>query len=120
VFDADAASPQTPSPIVVRQVIGTDAPAFSYWALDAAPKAALSNIDAETGFLAGLSRRLRPIWPELARTMIAEVPAEPRSVAGSRRRQPRRREVPLPELEARSNYDGPGPDAVHGEPPDEG
>lgn len=121
VFDADAASPQTPSPIVVRQVIGTDAPAFSYWALDAAPKAALSNIDAETGFLAGLSRRLRPIWPELARTMIAEVPAEPGSVvAGRRSRRSRKREVPLAELESQSSYDGPGPEAVHGEPLDEG
>ena len=120
VFDTEVTSQQTPSPIVVRQVIGTNAPAFSYWALDAAPQAALSNIDAETGFLAGLSRRLKPIWPELARTMIVEVPAEPGSaVSSQRKRRSKKREVPLPELEAQSSYDGPGPDAVHGEPPDE-
>jgi hypothetical protein len=73
VFDTDASASQTPSPVVVRQIMGTDAQSFSYWALEVAPAAALSNIDAEAGFLAGLSRRLRGLWPELARTVVAEV-----------------------------------------------
>lgn len=120
VFDTDAAATQTPSPIVVRQVIGTDAQSFSYWALEVAPAAALSNIDAEAGFLSGLSRRLRALWPELARTVVAEVATAPAS------RRPRRRaktapqaDVPLLQLERRTDYEGPSADAVRGEEPDD-
>lgn len=81
VFDSDAMNPVTPSPIAVNKVIATDAASFSYWALDVAPAAALSNIDAEAGFLVGLARRLKGVWPELARTVMVEVSAEESAVS---------------------------------------
>jgi hypothetical protein len=74
VFDPDGGSAVTPSPILLKRMIGTDAPSISHWALDIAPTAALSNIDSEAGFLAGLSRRLRRFWPELAKTVTADLP----------------------------------------------
>jgi hypothetical protein len=70
IFEPNAASAITPSPIAVSKIIGTDAPSISHWALDVAPNAALSNIDSESGFLAGLSRRLNDFWPELANTVM--------------------------------------------------
>lgn len=69
VFDTEAAGSATPSPIVLNKVIGTDAPAVSYWALEVAPAAALANISSEAGLLAAMVRRLMPIWPDLARTV---------------------------------------------------
>ena len=115
VFDPDARSTHTPSPINLIQAIGTDAHAISYWALEVAPGAALSNIGAETGFLAGLSRRLKDFWPELADTVVADLPA-----TSSRARRSRvRSAVPIKELEAESSYKGPTADAIGGEPPDE-
>ena len=97
VFEPDATSTQTPSPISVSKLIGTDAPSISHWALDVAPQAALTNIDAEAGFLAALSRRLRQFWPDLARTAHADV----KDASGSKR------DVPLTEMEAESDYVGP-------------
>jgi len=121
VFDPDARTDVTPSPIVVRKMIGTDAPSISHWALEVAPAAALSNIDAEVGLLSALSRRLKLFWPELARTVVADVPVEgAAATARARPRKPRRRDVPIESLESRSDYAGPGPEAVHGEEPDEG
>lgn len=122
VFDPDAGTGTTPSPIVVRHMIGTDAPSISHWALDVAPEAALSNIDAEAGMLAGLSRRLKLFWPELAKTVVVEVAAEaePAAPGGKRRRSRRKREVSIESLEKRSDYAGPTEEAVHGEEPDEG
>lgn len=119
VFDANAAAPTTPSPIDVRMVIGTDAPAFSYWALEVAPEAALSNIDAEAGFLAGMSRRLKAIWPELARTVVAEIAAErPARTGRTRTKRVRTIEVPIEALEKQSDYAGPGIDAVKSDDPE--
>lgn len=69
VFDTVPRDELTPSPISLKKVIGTDAPSMSYWALEAAPKAALSNISSEAGLLAALARRFKPIWPELADTV---------------------------------------------------
>lgn len=116
VFDADAAAPTTPSPIDVRKVIGTDAPAFSYWALEVAPEAALSNIDAEAGFLAGMSRRLKSIWPELARTVIAEIAADgPAKKHRSRSKRLPTVEVPIETLEDQTSHDRPGKEAVRGD-----
>lgn len=121
VFDPDARDDVTPSPIVVRRMIGTDAPSISHWALEVAPAAALSNIDAEAGLLAAMSRRLKQFWPELSRTVVAEVPAEPAPKRPrSSPKRPRRKEVPIESLEAISSYTGPSEDAVHGEEPDEG
>lgn len=68
-FDLDALSTQTPSPVVVPKIIATDAEAMSHYTLQVAPAAALENIGASTGMLAQLARRLRMIWPELARTI---------------------------------------------------
>lgn len=68
-FDLEASSPQTPSPVVIPKVIATDADAMSHYTLTVAPAAALENIAAPTGMLAQLARRLRTIWPELARTI---------------------------------------------------
>lgn len=68
-FDLDASSLQSPSPVVVPRIIATDAEAMSHYTLTVAPAAALENIGAPTGMLAQLARRLRTIWPELARTI---------------------------------------------------
>src|SRR5207249_3515196 len=97
-------------------VIGTDAPSISHWALDVAPAAALTNIDAEAGFLAALSRRLKEFWPQLAKTVVVDLGEK---AAGSKRRRTRK-EVPIESLEAKSKYKGPSEDAVRGEEPDEG
>jgi hypothetical protein len=107
IFDPDARAAVTPSPIALKRLIGTNAPSISHWALEVAPAAALSNIDAEAGFLAGLSRRLKGFWPELARTVVAEVPTTGKA-------------LPLEKLEKQSGYVGPSDEAVHGEEPDEG
>lgn len=121
VFDPDATSSETPSPIVLRKMIGTDASSMSHWALEVAPAAALSNIDAEAGMLAVLSRRLRLLWPELARTVMVDVATnEPARAPRRRPTRPRVAEAPLETMEQVSGYIGPGPDAVHGEEPDEG
>jgi hypothetical protein len=69
VFDTDVARAITPTPIILSQVIATDAPAASHWALDVAPEAAVSSIDGPAGFIMGLARRLNALWPELARTI---------------------------------------------------
>jgi hypothetical protein len=119
VFDTDTNKGVTPSPIVVSQVIGTDAPSISHWALDVAPAAALDNIGAQAGFLAALSRRLKQFWPELARTVKVEAPADEKTAEG-RKRMKKRREVAIEEMESRSEYSGPTEDAVRGEEPDEG
>lgn len=121
VFDPDARTDVTPSPIILSKMIGTDVPSMSHWALAVAPAAALSNIDAEAGLLAALSRRLHTVWPELARTVTADVaieatPKEPLA----RARKPRRKEVPIEALEEASDYAGPSEEAVKGEEPDEG
>jgi hypothetical protein len=102
VFEPDASSTQTPSPISVSKLIGTDAPSISHWALDIAPQAALTNIDAEAGFLAALSRRLRQFWPELASTVHVDL----------KRGADAERSVSLTEIEAESDYVGPSDDAA--------
>jgi hypothetical protein len=111
VFDPDSSSKSTPSPIAVRKKIRTDAASISYWALQVAPAAALANIDAQAGFLAGLSRRLRSFWPELAATVVAtvDVAAEPDAA----------QDVSLTALEKTSSYKGPSDEAVASDPPDE-
>lgn len=68
IFDTEISESITPSPIRLSKMIGTDVPAIAHWALDVAPRAAVENIDATAGFMTVLERRLKPIWPELART----------------------------------------------------
>ncbi|MBK3664896.1 hypothetical protein JJE66_27170 [Bradyrhizobium diazoefficiens] len=108
VFDPDAASATTPSPIIVNRTIGTDAPSFSYWALEVAPEAAVSNIDAEAGFLASLSRRMKGVWPALAKAAVVE-----KTTAKGRKKK-----MPIQALEKDSDYDKPGPEAVKSDPRD--
>jgi hypothetical protein len=50
-------------------MIATDVAAMSHWALDVAPAAALASIDSATGMLSLLARRLKRLWPELAKTV---------------------------------------------------
>jgi hypothetical protein len=119
VFEPDASAASTPSPIAVQLVIGTDAPSISHWALDVAPAAALTNISAEVGFLAALSRRLKLFWPELAKTLTVDVHESAAPVLGNNT-QKLRKEIPVESLESKSDYDGPSEDAVKGEEPDQG
>ena len=69
VFEPDAASGETPNPIAIKMIIGTDSPSLNYYALDVSPAAALDHIEAAGGFLEGMARRLRAHWPELAKTL---------------------------------------------------
>ena len=69
VFDTDLDDTVTPSPIVLSKMIATDVAAMAHWALEIAPTAAVENIDSAGGLLTALARRLKPIWPELARTV---------------------------------------------------
>jgi hypothetical protein len=121
VFDPDATSPETPSPIVLRKMIGTDAPSMSHWALEVAPAAALSNIDSEAGMLSVLSRRLKLFWPELAKTVVVELSGDRNArTPTSKPRRTKTIQAPLAAVEQSSDYAGPSPEAVHGETPDEG
>lgn len=120
VFSPDATTGTTPSSIVLSKVIATDVTAMNYWALEVAPQAALSNIDSSVGLLALLARRLKKLWPELARTVTADEPvAETAPAEAGKKRRPKKT-VPLETMEKQSGYAGPGPEAVKGEPPDEG
>jgi hypothetical protein len=87
VFDTDAQSGSTPSPIKLTSIIGTDAPSVSYWALEVAPEAALGNVSSEAGLLAAMARRLTPIWPELARTIVLEARESTEQGQPARRRR---------------------------------
>ena len=116
VFDPDGTSNETPSPIVLRKMIGTDAPSMSHWALEVAPAAALSNIDSEAGMLSVLSRRLKLFWPELAKTVIVELAADkPPTGPRSKPRRPKSIDAPLVAIEAASGYQGVAPEDDGGE-----
>lgn len=117
VFSPDATATVTPSPINLSKMIATDVPAMTHWALEVAPQAALSNIDSSVGLLALLARRLKKLWPELARTVTADAPRETPSGKGTTKGSART--VPLENFEKRSDYTGPGPDAATIEPPAE-
>ncbi len=114
VFDTEARTDITPSPIRLSKLIGTDAPSISYWALEVAPEAALSNIDAEAGFLAALSRRIKQVWPELAKTSTVDVSA-PSGSKMPRGRRSKKRDVTIESLEAKSDYTEPSSNSVSGE-----
>jgi hypothetical protein len=121
VFSPDATATTTPSPIKLSKMIATDVRAMNYWALEVAPQAALSNIDSSVGLLALLARRLKKLWPALAHTVTADDPAEEKAGKPAKAsRKKKKPTVPLESLEEKSNYQGPSPDAVSGEPPDEG
>jgi hypothetical protein len=63
VFDTDPSSPATPSPIVVRQVIGATADALNHYALVEAPNHAGEALLSDSGIYATLRRRLQGYWP---------------------------------------------------------
>lgn len=69
VFDTKAGAATSPSPIFISKEITTSAQAVGYWALEEAPKAALERFDATPGLMANMARRLKALWPELARTI---------------------------------------------------
>jgi hypothetical protein len=69
VFNPDASSAKTPSPMSVSKVIATDVPAMAHGALTVAPLAAIENIGSPTGMLSLLARRLKKLWPDLAKTI---------------------------------------------------
>jgi len=51
IFELNTDTKQAPDPIEVKAIIATDAPSFSYYALEAAPDAALGNIVGSGGML---------------------------------------------------------------------
>jgi len=66
VFELDAASPATPNPIAVRQIIATDAESLGYFALKAAPEAAIAAGGSIDNILNSIHRRLSTWWPAIA------------------------------------------------------
>lgn len=75
VFDIDATVRRSPSPLVVRQIIGTTAEALAYYALREAPKHAVAGAGNADAFVRSVRRRLRLWWPELAEAPLAERPS---------------------------------------------
>ncbi len=72
VFGLDAASPTTPSPVVVRKAIATDAAAMSHHALVAAPANSLASVASPRGMLHLARSRIKTLWPALADTIVVE------------------------------------------------
>lgn len=70
LFDIDSDSSTTPSPISVQRVIATDAEAVSYYALKAAPQAAVVGVGGADRLLATIRRRIGAWWPELSKGAI--------------------------------------------------
>lgn len=65
IFDVEPSSQMTPNQILVQRVVGTSAAAFSYWALEAAPAAALSMGGSADQLLERIQIRLATYLPEL-------------------------------------------------------
>jgi hypothetical protein len=65
VFDIAATTQESPGEFVISKAIATDAAALAYYALEAAPQAAVADGAASTILLASLHRRLKQWWPEL-------------------------------------------------------
>jgi hypothetical protein len=79
VFEIEDVKEQ-PAPIKIVQRIGTNVPALVYYALDAAPKNAITHMQSELGLYSFLRKRLGKLWPELAAT-IAVVKPPPKKPA---------------------------------------
>lgn len=69
VFDVDAKAKVSPKPLRFDRIIATDAASVSYFALEEAPHAAISNIEAADGLFGLAARRIKQLWPELASTI---------------------------------------------------
>jgi hypothetical protein len=72
VFGLDADDAATPSPLIAKNIIATDAPTMGYYALSVAPANSLASIGSEAGMLALACRRITALWPELGVTLTAE------------------------------------------------
>lgn len=72
VFGLDADDAATPSPLVAKNIIATDAPSMGHYALTVAPVNSLANIGSEAGMLALACRRITAVWPELGATLTAD------------------------------------------------
>lgn len=66
VFDTDADSAVHPNPVVIRQVIATDAASVAYYTLHEVPSWAFSNAGAVATIIAAIRRRLSAWWPEMS------------------------------------------------------
>jgi hypothetical protein len=78
--DCDVAREQTHRrnfPRIPFMRMATDVRAMVHWALEIAPRSALSNIDSGGGFLYLLAKRLHKFWPELARGIVVNELHEP-------------------------------------------
>jgi len=65
VFDVDPTSSATPSPIIVKSTIATDAESISYYALKVAPEAAIAEGGHSDRIVATIRKRISALWPEL-------------------------------------------------------
>jgi hypothetical protein len=65
---------QQPAPIKIVQRIGTNVPALVHYALEAAPKNAITHMQSEFGLYSFLRKRLGKLWPELATTIAVVKP----------------------------------------------
>lgn len=66
VFDTDVSETVTPNPIVIRQIIGTDAESIGYYALKVAPQCAVAGIGSTGHVLSSIRQRVTLWWPALA------------------------------------------------------
>jgi len=66
VFDLDAGSPETQSPLSVTLRIATNADALAHYAIKVAPSVAVGAGGVADAIQATIHRRLRTWWPELA------------------------------------------------------
>jgi hypothetical protein len=65
IFDIDASSQDTPNPIVISKVIGTDVDAVAHYAFKAAPDAILAEGGSHSLVLEAIRVRLGTWWAEL-------------------------------------------------------
>lgn len=63
VFDVDAAASVSPAPLVIRQMIATDAASLARYALRDVPAHAFSDAGAGATVIAAIRRRLAQWWP---------------------------------------------------------
>jgi hypothetical protein len=74
VFDTTVSEEAGPSPLIIRQAVAADAATLSYYALEAAPQAAVAEGAASTILLESIHRRLSAWWPELGPSTCPAVP----------------------------------------------
>jgi hypothetical protein len=74
LFDVAATGQDSPSPIVLRRGIATDADAMEHYALKVAPAAAVTGAGAADRVLASIRRRIGAWWPELAQGPVVLPP----------------------------------------------